>query len=62
MIENSEGQIGEEQKGFRKGRSCVDQIFVLRLVSEMMMEKKRRLFVALMDLEKEYEKADRDGM
>merc|ERR1739841_243457 len=29
VIENSERQIGEEQSGFRKGRSCADQIFVL---------------------------------
>ena len=34
VIENSEGQIGEEQSGFRKGRSCADQIFVLRQVFE----------------------------
>ena len=60
--EHSEGQIGEEQGGFRKARSCADQIFVLRQVSEKMTEKKRRLFVAFMDLEKAYDKVDRDGM
>ena len=40
VIEQSEGQIGEEQSGFRKGRSCADQIFVLRQLSEKMTEKK----------------------
>merc|ERR1712121_507428 len=54
VVENSEGQIGEEQSGFRKGRSCADQIFVLRQLSEKLLEKKRRLFVAFMDLEKAY--------
>ena len=41
VIEHSEGQIGEEQSGFRKGRSCADQIFALRQVSEKMTEKRR---------------------
>ena len=40
VIEKSEGQIGEEQSGFRKGRSCANQIFVLRQVCEKMKEKK----------------------
>ena len=62
VIEQSEGQIGEEQSGFRKGRSCADQIFVLRQLSEKLLEKKRRLFVAFMDLEKAYDKVERDGM
>ena len=45
VIENSEGQVGEEQSGFRKGRSCADQIFVLRQVCEKMREKKKRVYV-----------------
>ena len=40
VIEHSEEQIGEEQSGFRKGRSCADQIFVLRQLSEKMTEKR----------------------
>ena len=40
VIEHSEVQIGEEQSGFRKGRSCADQIFVLRQLSEKMTEKR----------------------
>ena len=62
VIENSEGQIGEEQSGFRKGRSCADQIFVLRQVFEKMKEKKRKVYVAFMDLEKAYDRVDRDAM
>ena len=55
VIENSEGQVGEEQSGFRKGRSCADQIFVLRQICEKMKEKKRNVWVAFMDLEKAYD-------
>ena len=62
VIENSEGQVGEEQSGFRKGRSCADQIFVLRQVCEKMKEKKRKVWVAFMDLEKAYDRVDREAM
>ena len=40
VIENSERQIGEGQSGFRKGRSCADQIFVLRQICEKIKEEK----------------------
>ena len=59
VIEHSEGQMGEEQSGFRKGRSCADQILVLRQVSEKMMEKRRWLFAACMDLEKAYDNVEK---
>ena len=62
VIESSERQIGEEQSGFRKGRSCADQIYVLRQVCEKMREKKRSLYVAFMDLEKAYDRVDREAM
>ena len=52
-------QVREEQNGFRKGRSCADQMFVLRQVSEKMIEKMRRLSVAFMGLEKADDKVDR---
>ena len=62
VIENSDGQVGEEQSGFRIGRSCADQIFVLRQVCEKMRERKKRVYVAFMDLEKAYDRVDRDAM
>ena len=43
VIGHSEGQIEEERSGLGKERSCADQIFVLRQVSEKMTEKKRKL-------------------
>lgn len=35
----SEALVGEEQRGVRKGRGCVDQTFVLRQVEEKALEK-----------------------
>ena len=61
-IENSEGQVGDEQGGFEKGRSCADQIFVLGQICEKMKENKKRVGVAFMDLEKAYDRVDRDAI
>ena len=44
--------IGEEQCGFRSGRGCVDQVFVMKQMSEKFCGKNKSLFVAYMDLEK----------
>ena len=45
VVETSEQQIGEEQSGFRKGRSCADQIFVVRQLCEKLknLKEKRKL-------------------
>ena len=58
----TEGMIGEEQCGFRSGRGCVDQVFVMKQMSEKFCRKKKSLFVAYMDLEKAYGRIDRDAM
>ena len=46
------GLIDDEQVGFREGRGCVDQIFPIKQVGEKAREKKRRLYVGFIDLEK----------
>ncbi len=48
----TEEKIGEEQGGFRKRRGCVDQIFSFRMVVEKILEKRKKLYAAFMDLEK----------
>ena len=58
----TEGMIGEEQCGFRSGRGCVDQVFVMKQLSEKMVDKKKSLYAAYMDLEKAYDRIDRDAM
>ena len=58
----TEHQIGEEQCGFRSGRGCVDQVFALKNVCEKYLEKQMDLYVAFMDLEKAYDRVDRDAL
>ncbi|MEL7520935.1 MAG: reverse transcriptase family protein, partial [Cyanobacteria bacterium J06553_1] len=58
----TEGMLGEEQCGFRMGRGCVDQVFSLKQLSEKYIGKGKDLYVAYMDLEKAYDRIDRDAM
>ena len=60
--EGTERAIGEEQCGFRRGRGCVDQIFAVRQVCEKFLEKGKDVCWAFMDLEKAYDRIDRDAM
>ena len=53
---------GEEQCGFRSGRGCVDQVFVMKQMSEKFVDKSKCLYVAFLDLEKAYDRVDRDAM
>ena len=62
VVETSEQQIGEEQSGFRKGRSCADQIFVVRQLCEKLKEKRKLVYMAFMDLEKAYDRVDREAL
>ena len=58
----TEGLIGEEQCGFRSGRGYVDQVFVMKQVSEKFVNENKSLYVAYMDLEKVYDRVDRESM
>ena len=58
----TEEVIGEEQCGFRKGRGCVDQIFVVRQICEKALAKGMDVFWAFMDLEKAYDRVDRKAL
>ena len=58
----TERLIGEEQCGFRSGRGCVDQVFVMKQMSEKFVDKNKSLYVAYMDLEKDYDRVDREAM
>ena len=46
------GLSDDEQRGFRAGRGYVDQIFTLKQIGEKAREKKRRVYVGFIDLEK----------
>ena len=58
----TENLIGEEQGGFRKGRGCMDQIFTFKSLSEKFVEMKREMYVCFMDLEKAYDRVDRENL
>ena len=58
----TEEVIGEEQCGFRRGRGCVDQVFVVRQICEKFLEKGKDVFWAFMDLEKAYDRVDREAL
>ena len=42
----------EEQAGFRVGRVCRDQIFVMRQLAEKTIEKDSKMYAAFIDLER----------
>ncbi len=47
--------VSEEQRGLRKGRDCVDQIFTSKMVVEEYFFKKcRKLYAAFEDPQKAY--------
>ena len=57
-----ETKLREEQAGFRRGRSTVDQIFTLRQVIQKKWEYGLPVYVAFVDLEKAYDSVWREGM
>ena len=58
----TEGQVMEEQAGFRVGRGCRDQIFVMRQLAEKTLEKDGKMYAAFIDPEKAYDKVWREDM
>ena len=50
----TEDQVMVEQAGFRSGRGCEKQNFVMRQLAEKMIEKDRKMYAVFVDLEKAY--------
>ena len=48
----------DEQGRFSAGRECVDEIFTLKQIGEKAREKKSRVHVGFMDLEKAYDRVN----
>lgn len=53
-------QIGEYQAGFRKGRSCVEQIWSLKTI--LQMRKCRNTVITFIDFKKAYDSIDRETL
>ena len=52
--------INDEQRGFRARRRCVNKIFTLKIISGKASENKYRVYVSFMDLEKAYDRINRE--
>ena len=52
--------LREEQAGFRKGRSCIDQIATLRIIIEQSIEWQSPLYATFVDFEKAYDSINRE--
>ena len=57
-----ENVIVKVQSGFRRGRGCTDQIFIVRQICEKYLEKGKDVYFAFLDLEKAYDRVDRDAI
>lgn len=62
LVRFVEDGLLEFQSGFRQQRSCADQIFALRALSEMAVERQQRLYVAYVDLRKAFDSVDRSAL
>ena len=58
----TESFIDDEQEGFRAGSECVDHIFTVKEIVEKGQENKCRVYMGFMDLEKAYDKVNREAL
>ena len=56
------GLIDDEKEGFRVGRGCVDQIFTLKQIGEKSQEKKCTVYMGFIDLEKVYDRVNKEAL
>ena len=58
----SESLIDDEQGGFKSVWLCVDEILTLRWICEKTREKKGRVHVGFMNLERGYDRVNREAI
>lgn len=54
------GNLGEEQAGFRAGRSCTEQIATLRVIVEQSIEWQSSFYINCIDFEKPFDSICRE--
>ena len=54
--------LRDHQAGFRKDRSCPDQVATLRIILEQSLEWKSSLYINFIDFEKAFDSIDRDSL
>ena len=57
-----EGFLGEIQNGFRPGRRVVDHVFTLSQVLEIARKRKRKVYMAFLDVRKAYDRVWRNAL
>ena len=58
MKDALDGRLRDEQEGFRKERSCCDQIATLRIIVEQTLEWNTGLYMVFVDFEKAFDSID----
>ena len=58
----TKNMVMEVQGGFKSGRSCVNQIFAIRQLSEKILEKNKQIIIVCIDLQKAYDKVCRENL
>ncbi|VDP55100.1 unnamed protein product [Schistosoma margrebowiei] len=59
MKDSVDAQLRDQQTGFRKDRSCTDQIVTLRIIVEQSIEWNSSLHINFIDYEKAFDSMDR---
>jgi len=54
-----DNQLRDQQAGFRKDRSCTDQMATLRIIVEQSLEWSSYLYINFIDYEKAFDSVDR---
>ena len=60
LLKAVDEKLREQQAGFRKDRSCTDQIAALRIIIEQSLEWNTFLFLNFVDFEKAFDSLDRE--
>lgn len=55
----NQSQIEDNQRGFRKGRSTIDLIFIIRQINKKVLGKNKEIHACFMDLKKSFDRARR---
>ena len=62
LTEHVDPILRDQKAGFRKGRSCTDQIATLRIILEQSLEWNTSLYVNFIDYEKAFDSLDRQTL
>ncbi len=62
LMQLTEKKVIDEQGGFKRGKSCVDQIFAIKMLAEEYLGKDKKLYAAFIDLEKACDRMDREAL